>query len=150
MAQKQRTTVDILKALNKSNCKECGCPTCLAFAALVVQGKKKLRECPHLSEEAIAALGGDTVKKEGKGEDTRDERFERLAGEFARVDFEEAARRIGGTVNGERLEVICLGRGLELDGRGKLASGSHVDAAAFAGRVVPLARSAAQGHRRDG
>ena len=58
MPQKQRTTVDILKVLDKSNCKECGSPTCLAFAALVVQGKKTLRDCPHLSEEAIEALGG--------------------------------------------------------------------------------------------
>jgi hypothetical protein len=128
MPEKQRTTVDILKALDKSNCKECGCPTCLAFAALVIQGKKRLRDCPHLSEEAIEALGGDdVVKKEDKVEDTADDRLAGLVKEFAEVDFEEAAQRIGATVAGERLEVSCLGKPFELDRQGNLYSGCHVN-----------------------
>ncbi len=127
MQQKQRTTVDILKALDKSNCKECGSPTCLAFAALVIQGKKTLRECPHLSEEAIQALGGDGVGKKGKDDDTRDEQFERLMEEFSGVDFEEAAERIGATVHGGRLGISCLGKIFELDRQGNLYSGCHVN-----------------------
>jgi len=127
MPPKQRTAVDILKVLDKSNCKKCGCPTCLAFSALVVQGKKKLRECPQLSDEAIEALGGDAVKKEEKAEDRRDELFDRLAKEFAGVEFEEAAKRIGASVNGERLEISCLGKVFELDRQGNLYSGCHVN-----------------------
>ncbi len=127
MPEKQRTTVDILKALDKSNCRECGCPTCLAFAALVVQGKKSLRDCPHLSEEAIQALGGDAVKKEEKKEEARAEAVERLLAQFREVDFEEAAGRIGATVTGDRLQVTCLGKVFELDRRGNLFSGCHVN-----------------------
>jgi len=45
--------VEILKLLNKSNCKECKEPTCLAFAAAVFNGKRKLGECPHLEKDVI-------------------------------------------------------------------------------------------------
>jgi hypothetical protein len=127
MPQKQRTTVDILKALDKSNCKECGCPTCLAFAALVMQGRKSLRDCPHLSEEAIQALGGDSVSKPEKKEDGPDERLEGLKKEVARLDFDEAAQRIGAERKGDRLEIACLGKIFELDRQGNLYSGCHVN-----------------------
>lgn len=127
MPVKQRTAVDILKVLDKSNCKKCGCPTCLAFAALVVQGRKRLRGCPHLSEEAIEALGGDAVREEDREEDRRDELYDLLAEEFAGVNFEEAAQRIGASVNGERLEISCLGKIFELDRKGNLYSGCHVN-----------------------
>jgi len=144
MPPKQRTAVDILKVLDKSNCKKCGCPTCLAFAALVVQGKKKLRDCPYLSEEAIEALGGDVVKKEEKVEDRRDELFERLAKEFSGADFEEAAQRIGASVNGERLEISCLGKVFELDRQGNLYSGCHVNTWVHMPLLTYTVRSAGQ------
>jgi hypothetical protein len=127
MSQKQRTTVDILKVLDKSNCKECGSPTCLAFAALVVQGKKRLSDCPHLSKEAIEALGGDAVVKQEKAEDRPEERLDGFKKEVADIDFDEAAQRIGGAVNGERLEISCLGKIFELDRQGNLYSGCHVN-----------------------
>ena len=43
MAPKKRNAMDILKVLDKSNCKECGAPTCLAFATLVVQARRRFR-----------------------------------------------------------------------------------------------------------
>jgi len=119
--------MDILKVLDKSNCKKCGAPTCLAFATLVVQGKKTLRECPHLSEEVIEALGGDAVKPESKVEDRRDEFLERLMEEFLQVDFDEVADRVGASVNGERLSISCLGKVFELDRQGNLSSECHVN-----------------------
>ena len=91
------------------------------------RARRELRECPLLSEEAIEALGGDAVKKEEKAEDRRDELFDSLAKEFAGVNFEEAAPRIGATVNGERLEIACLGKIFELDREGNLYSGCHVN-----------------------
>ena len=35
--------LNILKLLPKTNCKECGQPTCMVFALLVIEGKKALR-----------------------------------------------------------------------------------------------------------
>ena len=40
--------VDILKMLPKTNCRECGYPTCLVFATLVAEGAKDVTNCPHL------------------------------------------------------------------------------------------------------
>ena len=50
------TGIEIFKLLPKTNCKECGVPTCLAFAMSLAAGKAELSACPHVSEEAKAKL----------------------------------------------------------------------------------------------
>ena len=48
--------LEIFKLLPRTNCKECGFPTCLAFAMQLAMGKVSLDKCPHVSEEAKAKL----------------------------------------------------------------------------------------------
>ena len=50
------TGIQIFKLLPKTNCKECGDPTCLAFAMKLAAGKVELSLCPYVSEEAKAEL----------------------------------------------------------------------------------------------
>jgi len=50
------TGIQIFKLLPKTNCKECGVPTCLAFAMNLAAGKAELSSCPYVSEEAKAML----------------------------------------------------------------------------------------------
>jgi acetyl-CoA decarbonylase/synthase complex subunit gamma len=50
------TGIQIFKLLPKTNCKECGVPTCLAFAMNLAAGKAELASCPYVSEEAKAML----------------------------------------------------------------------------------------------
>ncbi len=50
------TGLEIFKHLPKTNCKECGFPTCLAFAMALAGGKTSLDQCPDVSEEAKEAL----------------------------------------------------------------------------------------------
>ncbi len=50
------TGIAIFKLLPKTNCKDCGVPTCLAFAMSLAAGKAELSACPHVSEEAKAQL----------------------------------------------------------------------------------------------
>ena len=50
------TGIQIFKLLPKTNCKECGVPTCLAFAMNLASGKAELDSCPYVSEEARAQL----------------------------------------------------------------------------------------------
>ena len=50
------TGIEIFKLLPKTNCKECGFPTCLAFAMSLATGKAELAACPYVSEEAKAKL----------------------------------------------------------------------------------------------
>jgi acetyl-CoA decarbonylase/synthase complex subunit gamma len=50
------TGIQIFKLLPKTNCKECGAPTCLAFAMNLASGKAELDSCPYVSEEAREKL----------------------------------------------------------------------------------------------
>ncbi|MDB4349347.1 acetyl-CoA decarbonylase/synthase complex subunit gamma [Omnitrophica bacterium] len=48
--------LEIYKLLPKTNCKECGFPTCLAFAMQIAAKKAPLDKCPYVSDEAKAKL----------------------------------------------------------------------------------------------
>ena len=50
------TGLQIYKLLPKTNCKDCGFPTCLAFSMKLAQQAIELSACPHVSEEAKQAL----------------------------------------------------------------------------------------------
>ena len=46
------TAMGVYKNLPRTNCKDCGFPTCMAFAMQVAAKQKALTDCPHLSDEA--------------------------------------------------------------------------------------------------
>jgi len=48
--------LQIYKLLPKTNCKECGFPTCLAFAMKLAAQQVELDACPYVSDEAKEAL----------------------------------------------------------------------------------------------
>ena len=54
---RQVPLIDILKILPRTNCRECGYPSCMAFAAAIVSGKAAIDACPCLdtpiSENAV-------------------------------------------------------------------------------------------------
>ncbi len=50
------TGLEIFKQLPKTNCKECGQPTCLAFAMQLAAGKASLDACPYVSDAAREVL----------------------------------------------------------------------------------------------
>ena len=50
------TGLEIYKQLPKTNCKDCGLPTCLAFAMKMATKQVALDKCPHVTDEAKAAL----------------------------------------------------------------------------------------------
>ena len=53
--------LDIFKLSPKTNCKECGCPTCMAFCMKVAQGALPLEKCPHFSPDALEKLSEQTA-----------------------------------------------------------------------------------------
>ena len=53
--------IQIFKLTPKKNCKECGCPTCMAFSMKVAQGAMDISACPHMSEDALASLSEATA-----------------------------------------------------------------------------------------
>lgn len=50
------TGIQIFKLLPKTNCGECGVPTCLAFAMNLASGKAELDSCPYVSDETREQL----------------------------------------------------------------------------------------------
>jgi len=65
--------LDIYKHLAKTNCRECGFPTCLAFAMALAKKQTSLDKCTHVSDEAkmrleSAALPPMRLIKIGSGE----------------------------------------------------------------------------------
>ncbi len=65
--------IQIFKLTPKKNCKECGCPTCMAFSMKVAQGALDISACPHMSAEALESLSAATAPpmktiKVGKGD----------------------------------------------------------------------------------
>jgi len=53
--------LDIFKLSPKTNCKQCGSPTCMAFCMKVAQGAVSIDKCPHMSDEAKALLSEATA-----------------------------------------------------------------------------------------
>lgn len=71
------TGLDIFKLMPKKNCKECGQPTCLAFAMALAASKTSLDKCPYVSDAAKETLGGASAPpikliKIGKGDKERE------------------------------------------------------------------------------
>jgi ArsR family metal-binding transcriptional regulator len=46
--------LDVYQLLPGLNCRDCGKPTCMAFAFGLLQDNLRLSECPHLLEDAFA------------------------------------------------------------------------------------------------
>lgn len=53
--------LDIFKLTPKTNCKECGFPTCMAFSMKVAQGAVEPNKCPYFTDDAIAQLSEATA-----------------------------------------------------------------------------------------
>ena len=55
-AAPQPKVIEVLKLLPKTNCKECGQPTCMVFAAQVAEGAKGPEDCPPLDDASRGRL----------------------------------------------------------------------------------------------
>ncbi|MCF8130083.1 MAG: DUF3786 domain-containing protein [Deltaproteobacteria bacterium] len=118
--------LDILKLLDKSNCKECGESTCLAFAATVHKGEKDLKSCPKLGSDVLDQFG-DTVQKRKDPDQDFIEAMNRLKGRIAQTDLAEAARRLGGKFSNGKLTLKILGKDFSVDSEGNFFSEIHIN-----------------------
>ena len=121
------TPVEILKVLEKSNCRECGLPTCMAFAAAVFSGHKQLSACPRLDPEV---LGQDTRVKVKETDPRRN--IENAANEMKEkireMDLSSVAEKIGGEWTGGRLRLKIMGKDFWIDQEGRPYSSIHLHA----------------------
>jgi hypothetical protein len=117
--------MDILKLLDKSNCRECNKPTCLAFAAAVYKGEKQLDECPRLEKEIIEQYGGKTAVRMPV-EQQADEAVAQLKRKIATIDLASSAERLGLHFSGGKLTIKCLGKNFGVDANGNIITDIHV------------------------
>lgn len=118
--------MDVFRLLDKSNCRDCGEKTCLAFAGAVFQNRRRLEDCPRLDPETIRRYTGASGASR-RSEEERQVHMERLQQAVSELDLNEAARRTGGRVTGDRLTVKVLGRDFGVDRQGRLSADIHVN-----------------------
>jgi hypothetical protein len=118
--------MEIFSRLDKSNCRQCGEKTCLAFAGAVFTGRKKLDECPKLDRDVLKRFsdeGDDPVNPEDNWETFMAAAKKALSG----IDLAETAERIGGSFQGNQLIVKVLGKNFGIDTGGSLFAEIHVN-----------------------
>ncbi len=118
--------MEIFKLLDKSNCRECGEKTCLAFAGAVFQGQRKIRECPKL-DQAVISLYSDDSEQKNSLEQNGDEYLEWLKKEVGGIDLDAEARRVGADFTNGKLTLKVLGKNFSVDGKGILSADIHVN-----------------------
>ena len=147
----------IYKLLPKTNCKECGFPTCLAFAMKLAQKGTELDKCPYVDDEAKTALDAASappIKLVAIGAGERafeignevvlfrhEKTFYHQPGLVVRVKSDDPQLSETAGAAGA-YEVERVGMSLRLDGLAVEHSGG--DAAAYAAAVA-VARAAAPG-----
>jgi hypothetical protein len=117
--------MEIFKLLEKSNCRKCNKPTCLAFAAAVFQGQKRLDECPQLDRKIIERHGGMAANQIPR-EQMQSESIENLKSKIATIDLHLSAQRLGEKFSNEKLTIKCLGKDFSVDTNGNISTDIHV------------------------
>ena len=120
-------SMEVFKLLQKTNCRRCSEPTCLAFAVAVFQGKKQLDECPQLDVDVIERFGGRN-KKPTIPEPDQEESMAELKRRITEIDLAKAAQRLGADFCDEALTIKVLGKDFRVDSQGNLSSAIHIHA----------------------
>ncbi len=119
--------MELYKLLDRSNCRKCNKSTCLAFAVAVIQGQKRLDECPALDGEIIQRYGGNVVKQV-PFEQQQFESIEQWKRKIATIDLASAAKRLGVKFCDDKLTIKCLGKDFSVDTKGNITTEIHVNA----------------------
>lgn len=142
--------IQIYKLLPQTNCKECGFPTCLAFAMKLAAKQVELSLCPYVSEESQAQLAESAappirlVSLKSEGFETKagnevvlfrhEKTFYHKPGMFVQVSDDLPVEEIQAAVQAvDSYHTNYVGIELTLDGIAVKASGS--DGAKFADAI---------------
>ncbi|MFZ5868705.1 MAG: DUF3786 domain-containing protein [Thermodesulfobacteriota bacterium] len=117
--------MEIFKILPRTNCKDCGVPTCLAFAAAVFKGENRLADCSHIDKatlETFSVQNSDSRTLERE----QAEALGFLKQKIAEIDLKSSAERLGALFSGDKLTIKCLGKDFHVDSQGNVTSDCHV------------------------
>ena len=113
--------MQVFNLLDKSNCRQCGEKTCLAFAGAVFQQRRSILECPTLDPAAARQFLPDGEEGPGGGEG-----LDELKQQITQCDLEQAAGRTGGSFDGQKLTIKILGKDFSVDHQGNFYSEIHI------------------------
>lgn len=116
----------IFQLLDKSNCRQCGEKTCMAFAGAVFTGRRPLSECPKLDQDIIDAYSDDSQNPYDV-EQNRDDYLEQLKKQIAGIDLKAAAERTGGRYKNDRMTLKVMGKDFSVSPAGALSTDIHVN-----------------------
>ncbi|QTA78207.1 Fe-S cluster domain-containing protein, DUF3786 [Desulfonema limicola] len=100
------SVVDLYKdVLPKTNCKDCGFPTCLAFASMVVSAKLGLKNCPHIAYELVEKYQKELDEQHAAGKwikkDMAQDALVWAKERAASMKIQDLPERIGGELIGK-------------------------------------------------
>jgi len=121
-----KNAMEIFQLLEKSNCRDCGEKTCLAFAGAVFTGLRKLEECPKLDPQTVQRFGGQS-KQRNAAEPEGEAYLQKLKQAITGIDLAAAAERTGGRLSGDKLSLKILGKDFSVDAMGNLYADIHVN-----------------------
>jgi len=121
-----KNAMEIFQLLDKSNCRECGEKTCLAFSGGVFKGKRQLKECPKLDPETIERFRGKP-ENQNDVEQNRDAYLIKQKNEIANLELASAAKRIGARFSDDKLTIKILGKNFGVDTKGNLSTDIHIN-----------------------
>lgn len=121
-----KSTVEILQLLDKSNCRECGLPSCLVFSLAVFKGQKHLCDCPRIDPQISRQYDGDTGAPPKATREMEDDGIAPLQLEIKGLDLAAAAERTGGKYANNRLTIKILGKDFSIDSEGRMYSDIHI------------------------
>lgn len=122
-----KSTVEILRHLEKSNCRECGFPSCLAFALAVFKGEKPLGNCPRVDPDIARDYGDGAISKPETSPEPEEETLAKLQKQIETVDLAAAVNRTGGRYADGRLTIKVLGKAFSISTKGQLSSDIHIN-----------------------
>lgn len=123
---KPKNAMEIFKHLEKTNCRECGEKTCLAFAGAVYQSRKDIGMCPKLDAKIIEFYASSDDKPEA-AEEAGEAFIQGLLKKLLEMDLAEAALRTGGRYDGRKLTLKILGKDFGVDSKGNFSSDIHIN-----------------------
>ncbi|GAB6146562.1 DUF3786 domain-containing protein [Desulfocicer niacini] len=124
---KFKTTMDIFKLLEKTNCRKCNKPTCLAFAAAVFQGQIALSECPFIGEDTLKEYGPQKLEYKSKPEQSFIKMMGQLKEQIKQIDLESRAEKLGEKFSNGRLILKIFGKDFGIDKNGEISTDIHVN-----------------------
>jgi hypothetical protein len=99
MLENRLTPLALYKLTPRTNCRECGFASCLAFATQVIAAQAPVDGCPYLDAEAVEPFRRQLAGQHEAGIGVRREGFEKalqfLRGEIKKWDFQTIAGSLG-------------------------------------------------------